>query len=503
MGIYCPQRKFDRQRRLRRTRQVHVESNWSENPPPQFTRRHPRILPNTHRALGHHHPQTTSSSLMFLVQVLLTLVFALFLALVFVLLPDLFFFSQPHSSYSIGDTRLAELSLPQLKPHRTLSITHTIRSGETLRSIAKNYGFSWEASQELEDEVKKLEQENDSKLGLHSGQKLRFILDDTGALKQITTRSEPGQEMVIKRSAEGSFVSTLHKFHHEPKERVAIGAIETSFAAAADKAGVPYDVVDDLVDILGGKISFHRDFQKGDRFTVIYKDILQKDGKSHKPGPILAAVFEAGGKEYTAVRYVGTDGKARYFDQDGKPYESGFLRYPAKFSRISSPFSHSRFHPVLKYFRPHNGVDFAAPAGTPVRTVADGEIVIAGRRGPSGIMVKIKHSDRYTTAYLHLSSIAKDIRPGGHVARGQFIGAVGSTGLSSGPHLHYSFYDRGHYTDPLKIALPMLSELSEGTKIHKEYLNRVLFTLRHYQKISLSGSYLALAPSRAQHNPES
>jgi len=150
------------------------------------------------------------------------------------------------------------------------------------------------------------------------------------------------------------------------------------------------------------------------------------------------------------VRHVGRDGRARYFDEKGKTGGGGFLRYPLKFSRISSVFSDSRFHPVLQRWRPHNGVDFAAPIGTPVRSVGDGIITHAGYNGAGGLTVKIKHSDRYTTAYLHLSQVERGLRTGMRISRGDQIGRVGMSGRSTGPHLHFSLYDDGKYVDPFK-----------------------------------------------------
>jgi murein DD-endopeptidase MepM/ murein hydrolase activator NlpD len=180
---------------------------------------------------------------------------------------------------------------------------------------------------------------------------------------------------------------------------------------------------------------------------------------------------------------VGADGKARYFDAKGKLLGDTFLRYPVKFSRVSSSFSDARLHPVLKRRIPHNGVDFAAPVGTPVRASADGTVTFVGRKGPSGIMIKVKHNARYRTAYLHLSRIAKGIKRGTRVSRGQVIGAVGATGRVTGPHLHYSFYDRGKYVDPMKIELPTIEGLNKGNRIAKSYLKRVVVTLERYERL--------------------
>jgi murein DD-endopeptidase MepM/ murein hydrolase activator NlpD len=143
----------------------------------------------------------------------------------------------------------------------------------------------------------------------------------------------------------------------------------------------------------------------------------------------------------------------RYFDEKGEMPTKAFLRYPVQFTRISSVFSHARFHPVLQISRPHNGVDFAAPIGTPVRTVGDGVVLFAGWNKSGGNMIKIAHDSRYTTEYMHLSKISSNVRKGSRVTRGSVIGALGNTGLSSGPHLHFGLFDKGKYVDPMKAKV--------------------------------------------------
>ena len=383
-----------------------------------------------------------------------------------------------------------EPALPGMKPSRVPVLRHTVHKGDTMASIFQRHNFPVQSAAQLEGELKKLfdKQQNKTPL-LKKGQVIQFKLAPNGLLQEIHSSLSAGNELKAVRKQDGLFVASIRSLPKEQKDRVVLGVIESSFAGACADAGVPYDLVDDLVDLFSSKIAFHKDFQKGDRFTIIFRDHSLEDGTIVQAGPILAAAIETGGKEYYAARYVGTDGKSRYFGKDGKLLDSGFLRYPARFSRISSPFSQSRFHPVLRMLRPHNGVDFAAPVGTPVRTVADGKVSVAGTKAGSGIMVKVDHSDRYATAYMHLSRIEKGIRPGAMITRGQIIGAVGCTGLCTGPHLHYSFYDNGKYVDPLKMQLPTIEPLNKGNRIDEQYLKRVMFTLLHYQKLNLSNSW--------------
>ena len=368
------------------------------------------------------------------------------------------------------------------------TINHKVRRGETLSSILGGYGFPRVTSHQLYNAMKKAAKEHSFSHRIKTGQLLEFVYGSDASIETMRTKIDLERELLLHQDGkEGKYSAVVESNKAREQERIAIGIVDSSFAAAAKDAGISYDTVDDLVDIFSDRVSFSRDFRKGDRFTLIYKEKRYEAGSM--PGPILAAALRVNDKDFYAVQYIGKDGKSRYFNEKGELIGDGFLRYPVKFSRISSHFSRARFHPVLKVKRPHNGVDFAAPRGTPVRTVADGKVVFAGRKGGAGIMVKIKHSSRYSTAYLHLSKIAKGIRPGTRVARGQLIGNVGSTGWATGPHLHYSFYDKGRYVDPLKIKLPVLDSLSRGTKIAKSRLERVLYTLKHYQVLERENFY--------------
>ncbi|MFP4529368.1 MAG: peptidoglycan DD-metalloendopeptidase family protein [Candidatus Kapaibacterium sp.] len=199
--------------------------------------------------------------------------------------------------------------------------------------------------------------------------------------------------------------------------------------------------------------------QTGDSYKCIYED-LYVDGQRIGIGKIESAMFRHADKDYYAFWFV-QDSIPEYFDQDGKNMKRQFLKAPLKFSRISSGFSHSRLHPILKRRRPHHGVDYAAPSGTPVHTIGNGTVIYAGYSGGAGRMVKIRHNHMYTTAYLHLSRFGKGISPGAKVSQGQTIGYVGSSGLSTGPHLDFRFYKFGTALNPLKIDAPPLKPVRQ------------------------------------------
>jgi murein DD-endopeptidase MepM/ murein hydrolase activator NlpD len=236
-------------------------------------------------------------------------------------------------------------------------------------------------------------------------------------------------------------------------DRKVSGSIQSSLVDSALEVELPYSVVDDFVDLFGNRVDFRKDLQPGDSFTVWYEEKRLDNGKLLSTGAIKAASLSLSGKMYAVVRDVALDGTVRYFDEKGEMPTKSLLRYPVQFTRISSVFTHARFHPVLKVSRPHNGVDFAAPIGTPVRTVGDGVVVFAGYNRSGGNMVKIAHDSRYTTEYMHLSKIAANLKTGSKVTRGSIIGALGNTGLSSGPHLHFGLFDRGKYVDPMKAKI--------------------------------------------------
>jgi murein DD-endopeptidase MepM/ murein hydrolase activator NlpD len=208
----------------------------------------------------------------------------------------------------------------------------------------------------------------------------------------------------------------------------------------------------DLSDIFAWDIDFTSDIRKGDSYKLVVEE-QRINGEFKKYGKILSAEFINKGKAHHAYRFE-QNGKVDYFDQKGRSLKKAFLKAPLSFRRISSGFSNRRFHPVHKVYRPHHGVDYAAPRGTPVSTVGDGTVLVAGYKRGNGNYVKIKHPNGYITYYLHLDKIKKGIRKGRRVSQGQVIGTVGSTGYATGPHLDYRVKINGTFVNPLKLKLP-------------------------------------------------
>jgi murein DD-endopeptidase MepM/ murein hydrolase activator NlpD len=229
------------------------------------------------------------------------------------------------------------------------------------------------------------------------------------------------------------------------------GTVETSLWESMVNNGLHPTLAVKLSDIFAWTVDFFG-LQKGDSFKVIYEE-QYIDGKSLGAGRIFGAEFTWGTKTIYAIPFIQED-RESYFDIEGKSLRKAFLKAPLQFSRVSSRFSSSRLHPILRIRRPHFGVDYAAPVGTPVHAIGDGKVVFAGTENGSGRMVKIVHNSVYTTAYLHLSRFGDGIFPGAYVTQGEIIGYVGTSGLSTGPHLDFRFYKNGYPVDPLNVDAP-------------------------------------------------
>ncbi|MCB2219617.1 MAG: peptidoglycan DD-metalloendopeptidase family protein [Bacteroidetes bacterium] len=237
----------------------------------------------------------------------------------------------------------------------------------------------------------------------------------------------------------------------EVRENTTSGTISSSLWNAMVENQTDPNLANELSEIYAWTIDFFG-IQKGDSYKVIYEELFVED-EFIGIGKVHAAWFYHAGHDFYSFYFV-QDSIGDYFDESANSMRRTFLKAPLRFSRISSRFSNSRLHPVLKIRRPHHGVDYAAAVGTPVYAIGDGVVIEAQYRGQNGRIVKIKHNGTYTTAYLHLSKFGKGIKSGVHVTQGQVIGYVGSTGLSTGPHLDFRFYKNGHAVDPLKVESP-------------------------------------------------
>ncbi|HET9820456.1 MAG TPA: peptidoglycan DD-metalloendopeptidase family protein [Burkholderiaceae bacterium] len=256
----------------------------------------------------------------------------------------------------------------------------------------------------------------------------------------------------VIREGTGALAAREETAELQSQLRLASGTIRSSLFAASDEARIPDAIAVQMAEIFAADIDMHRELRRGDTFSVVY-EALTADSEpitwNQGTGRVLAAEFINAGKAYQAFWYRGPDGRGGYFDPSGESKKRAFLASPMEFSRMTSGFA-MRFHPILQSWRRHLGVDYAAPTGTPVRSVGDGTVESAGWQNGYGNVVQIRHGGDRTTLYAHLSRI--DVKKGQRVEQGQRVGAVGATGWATGPHLHFEFRVRGQHVDPLRIA---------------------------------------------------
>ncbi len=284
-----------------------------------------------------------------------------------------------------------------------------------------------------------------------------------GSLLALRYLDNSGNQVVTEKSPSG-FTTSVLPAQLEQRLLMLTGEISSSLYAATDAVGLPETTANQMVEIFGGDIDFHRDLRKGDKFSVVYQ-MNYSNGEPVSAGRIHAAEFINQDKTYRVVYYQPDSGHGDYYTPEGKSVRKAFLRSPLEFSRVSSGFSLSRFHPILNQWRAHNGVDYAAATGTKVRVTADGSVSFVGNKSGYGQVVIVQHQGRYTTVYGHLSRFASGLRRGQRVHQGEIIGYVGMTGLASGPHLHYEFLINGQHRNPLRVALPDATPIINVQKV--------------------------------------
>jgi murein DD-endopeptidase MepM/ murein hydrolase activator NlpD len=295
------------------------------------------------------------------------------------------------------------------------------------------------------------------------GQTISFGYSAEQKFRQLKFNPSKTEQLVVALK-DGVWATQLVSEDVETRVEHATATINDSLFLSGSKAGLSDNTIMQLAGIFGWDIDFALDIRKGDQFSVIY-ETKYLDGEKIGNGEIIAAEFINQGKTYQAVRYTDAEDDTHYYSPEGRSMRKAFLRTPVKFSRISSRFTKKRWHPVLKKWRSHRGVDYAAPRGTPIKATSNGKIAFKGSKGGYGKAIFIKHGKKYTTVYGHMNGFAKGMRKGKKVKQGQIIGYVGSTGLATGPHLHYELRVNGVHRNPLTIKLP------KAESIAKQYLN--------------------------------
>ena len=333
---------------------------------------------------------------------------------------------------------------------------NTVKSGDTLAQLFQAQGLSSKVLYNLTqtEHGKSLSQ-------LHPGDKIGFELkNDQLAAFRLEKSLFESYEF---RLTESGYMSAHLTLTPDVSETFAQGTITTSLFEAGLEAGMSNNMIMQLAFIFGWDVDFALDIREGDNFSLIYEEKYM-EGKKVGDGDILVARFENQGNVYTAVRFEDTKGYAQYFTPKGLSMRKAFLRSPVDFTRISSRFNLKRKHPILHKIRAHRGVDYAASRGTPIKAAGDGKVIHAGRKGGFGKTVILKHGTSYTTLYAHLHKYGRGSRRGKNVRQGQIIGYVGSTGLASGPHLHYEFRVNGVHRNPLTVRLPHAKPIESERK---------------------------------------
>ncbi len=348
--------------------------------------------------------------------------------------------------------------LDDLAQHPLLLDRHdTTRAGDTAESLLRRLGVIDPLAASY------LRRDNDARRVVN-GQANKMVqvrTDADGNLVELVARFPALDAQRVRshftrltvRRGDAGFNTVLETAPLVPQSRMGSGTIRSSLWAATDDAQLPDAIASQLIEIFSTDVDFYRELRRGDTFSVVFEALTADDQPitwNDATGRILAAEFINHGRQLQAVWFQdATKGKGAYFSPDGKSRQRSFLASPLEFSRITSGFA-QRFHPILQNWRAHNGVDYSAPTGTPVRSVGDGVVQFAGRQNGYGNVVQVQHTNGRSTLYAHLSRI--DVRLGQRIEQSQTLGAVGATGWATGPHLHFEFRVNGQFQDPLTIA---------------------------------------------------
>lgn len=340
------------------------------------------------------------------------------------------------------------------------AIQGTIKKGETLFDIFKKYGLGIGELFKLREASADIHRLRE----LYPGQPYKIIIDDNNQINSFVYWIDDDFILNIKR-VDSDFRAEKVAIKYEKRIQHIGGTIKDNLISSVGEDRENLMLALQLSDIFAWDIDFTTDLRNDDIFKIIVEG-LYLNGEFKKYGEILSAELTNNGEIYHACRFE-YDGKVDYYDASGKSLRRAFLKAPLSFRRISSGFSKKRFHPILKIYRPHLGVDYAASAGTPVSATGDGRIVFAGYKGQNGNIVSIRHFNGYRTFYGHLSKIVKGIRKGVKIEQGQVIGYVGATGLATGSHLDYRIKINNRFVNPLTLKLPRGSSVPK--KLRSEF----------------------------------
>jgi murein DD-endopeptidase MepM/ murein hydrolase activator NlpD len=322
---------------------------------------------------------------------------------------------------------------------------YIIQQGDTFEKVTDELGLKYPTMQKLVSSSQSVFDVT----RLNVGQPV-YLLEQNDNFAGIEYEINTNEKLVIRKN-DGKLSAEKKKIDYKISTSTAQGTISSSLFKAGKKVGLSEELILELAEIFAWNIDFAVEMEEGDKFKIIYEKKKRK-GKVVDTGDILAAKFINDGEKHTAFLFKDGQGPPSYFDKDGQSLKRQFLKAPLEYSRISSGYTNARFHPTLNKTTPHKAIDYAAKLGTPIRAVGDGRVVFAGWNGGYGNYINVRHNGTYQTQYAHLSKIA--VNQGEQVKQGEVIGYVGSTGFSTGPHLHYQIKKHGTKVNPLEVELP-------------------------------------------------
>jgi murein DD-endopeptidase MepM/ murein hydrolase activator NlpD len=382
----------------------------------------------------------------------------------------------PKVADSIAESSQATIAQASVQKPMPESIdkwtTVTVKSGDSLSTLFQRIGLS---AQDVY-KVDKATNKSNSLRTLFPGDTLDFVIED-GQLQKVRHIKSALEHTLITRQEAGHFAAETITRKPEIGTRFVQSVISNSLFVDGQRAGLSQKKLMQLASIFGWDIDFALDIREQDEFSLIYEE-KYLDDEIIGEGEILAAQFINRGVVFNAIRH--TDGN--YYSPDGYSMRKAFLRSPVDFFRISSKYNPNRMHPVLKTSRPHRGVDYAAATGTPIKASGDGKVIWRGTKGGYGRTIILQHAGIYTTLYAHMSKYNSKVRKGSRVKQGQVIGYIGSSGLVTGPHLHYEFRSNGVHKNPLKVKFPNVEPLNkEQMQTFKPKASSILAQLESYR----------------------
>jgi murein DD-endopeptidase MepM/ murein hydrolase activator NlpD len=341
-----------------------------------------------------------------------------------------------------------------------------IRRGDTLMDVLTRAGVELGEAHDAVGDLRRVANLRRLQIGTRLALALDGSRDEPRRLARLVLPVDAAREVRLVRAAGGGFAaSSVERPLQLETARVA-GAIADSVYGAARAAGLPNRTLAEMIKLLSWDVDFQRDIHPGDRFEAVYERRLNEDGAFAAAGDLLFVGLDTRERDVEAYRFAAADGDATYYDRDGRALRKWLLRTPIDGAKLSSKFGPRR-HPVLGYTRIHKGIDFAAPTGTPILAAGDGVVDFAGRNKGYGNYVRVRHDGEYSTAYAHLSRFPKGMRRGLRINQGDVIGYVGSSGLSTGPHLHYEVLQRGAQVNPLAVKAATFADRLRGAELSR------------------------------------